>query len=314
MAHRLPLPLDPVARPVEVDDGTLALCSMQGPGPTGRYAGEAVLWHLEEMDELHSRKIGSRGYGTHFGSEWIGQFKEPKAKRMLSKLHGMGIQSTNCVELMLLAIELYYEGLAELWEPQPGRFGFKGYETNPACQPEALAAIGRQITTRARDARSKGKYRVETARGSVAVNALREAEWRTVFFAKDATDAESKLTVKKGEGPLTGSPTVPGADTDTPVEVRVKMDHNIVGFARHTTKTLREQANVDLAKLDKVPFAVGFFEWGMHTFVFGYGQITEVHWDKGPKSHDVIEKSPFRTVAQQWSHGVLAIPPESWPF
>jgi hypothetical protein len=315
MPSRTPLALDAATRLFPVDQGTLARCSTEGPGPTGRYAGEAVLWHFQEMTEEHARQIGSRGIGTYYGSEWMKglQARKPKyAKKMLDKLRSMGVQSSNCVELMLLGIELYYEGLAELYGPQPGTLAPRA-EENAACQPERLVEVGHQIVGRARDGRGLGRHAVDSARGSVAVDALQQADWKTVFFAKDAT-SEAKKTVKAGEGPQAGSPFVKGADSKTPINVRVKMDHYIVGFSHASDKQKREQANADFVKLQRVPFAVGFFEWGMHTFIFGYGDIMEVHWDKGPGSERLFEKSPFRTKALQWEHGVLAIPPESWPF
>ena len=96
----------------------------------------------------------------------------------------------------------------------------------------------------------------------------------------------------------------------------VMIDKVIVGFSKG-------KPSPGMILLAKIPFGIGFFNWGVHTFVVGRGSLYEVHWDKGPKNLDVFEKSDFLTKVHEWESygerygagsGVVAIPPESWPF
>jgi RHS repeat-associated protein len=69
--------------------------------------------------------------------------------------------------------------------------------------------------------------------------------------------------------------------------------------------------NAALELLRSIPFGVGSFEGGMHTFILMRGSVYEVHWDR---SHDDSDLFQIRPIEDQqllnWSHGVIVVPPE----
>jgi RHS repeat-associated protein len=61
-----------------------------------------------------------------------------------------------------------------------------------------------------------------------------------------------------------------------------------------------------LDRFKKVKFAYGLTRDDVHTFLYSYGDVFEVHWDK---IDNVYEKSPFQTYI--WLSGVVLTPPDS---
>lgn len=313
MTSRIPfILLNPSLSALDPGRGTLGLCSPAERGPLGSIAGQAVIWELEETIETHQRRAGPLRMGTHFGSEWA----KTQARKTIQKLEKAGLKQTNCVELVMWAIERYYAGLAELAGPQPALFGQQPAAT--ICSPDDLLRKGEYAISRGRDARSVGRKAVDSARGTTLVEALREDGWKAVYFSPKSSRRDAKRAAENMAGPALGDKQrfVKGADSGQPVDVVVGLDKVITGFS---TKNLPD----DIKLLAKVPFGVGFFNWGLHTFVIGYGSLYEVHWDKGPKSDHVFEKSDFFAKLREWERwgedygagsGVVAIPQEEWPY
>lgn len=312
MTSRIPSPpLDPDRSALDPERGTLGQCTPADRGPLGVVAGEAVLWQLEESIETHRRRAGPGRPGTHYGSEWA----KAQGKKTLEKLRQAGLTETNCIELVLWAVERYYAGLAELAGPQPG---FSAAPKAPECSPDVLLQTGHDAISKARDARSFGRKRVDSARGTTLTAALREDGWKTVYFSPKSARKDAQSTEKKMAGPAVSEKRrfVTGADSRQPVDITVGMDKVIIGFS---TKNLPD----DMKLLASVPFGVGFFNWGYHTFVVGRGSLYEVHWDKGPRSDGLFEKKDFIAKVREWEKygeeygagsGVVAIPLEGWPF
>lgn len=69
-------------------------------------------------------------------------------------------------------------------------------------------------------------------------------------------------------------------------------------------------------KLHDVPFGLGLVvqEWGVHTFIYSYGNTYEVHWDKGPRSKKVFEKRTLEKFMEKWGSVVIAVAPGPWSF
>lgn len=304
MTSRIPsLMLEPHVAALEPARGTLGQCTQAERGPVGMLAGDAVLWQMDDTIATHQRLAGPKRLGTHFGSEWA----KGQAKKTVEKLKKAGLKETNCVELVMWAIERYYAALAEISGPQPA------FLTSPAmapdCNPDALLRTGQNAIARGRDARSFGKKKVDSARGTTLLAALREDGWRTVYFAPERASKDAKTTEKNMYGPaLAGKRRfVAGADSGRPVDVTVGMDKVIRGFSA-------KNPSAEMKQLAAVRFGVGFFDWGMHTFVVGRGSLYEVHWDKGPRNDNVFEKGDFLKQIEGWESGVVAIPNEGWPF
>jgi hypothetical protein len=294
-----------------------AQCTADNRGPLGLQAGDAVLWQIEDTIREHGvrAKLPQPGfpkgrYGTYYGSEWpekAAKNNKRQAQKWRERLSAAGVKETNCVELMLWAVELYYAAMADLAGPQ-GNFFTANKPLD--CKPELLLQAGQRARDRARDARSKGALYVRTARGTTLAHELRELDnWKTVYFSPERSE-EAKNTQKKMVGPLTGRAQVPGAVTNDKIDVRVGFDKVITGFSTSKEEGLPE----DMRRLLAVPFAVGFFEWGYHTYVLGYGWLYEVHWKGGPMQANVFEKSRFLNAMQGWNSGGVAVPPEGWPF
>lgn len=312
MTSRIPSqPLDPVLSALDPQRGTLGQCTQADRGPLGVVAGEAVLWELEETIATHRRRAGPGRPGTHYGSEWA----KVQARKTVEKLKRAGLKETNCIDLVLWAVERYYAGLAELAGPQPA---FSAAPKAPACSPDELLQTGQRAIARGRDARSIGTKKVDTARGTTLLEALREDGWKTVYFSPQSSRKDAQKTEKNMAGPAVSEKRrhVTGADSGEPVDITVGMDKVITGFS---TKKLPD----DMQLLAAIPFGVGFFNWGFHTFVVGRGSLYEVHWDKGPRSDSLFEKKDFIAKVREWEKygeeygagsGVVAVPLEGWPF
>jgi RHS repeat-associated protein len=68
--------------------------------------------------------------------------------------------------------------------------------------------------------------------------------------------------------------------------------------------------NAALEQLRSIPFAIGSFEGGMHSFVFRYGSVYEVHWDQPHDSRTLFDITPIEDPdLMRWSHGVIVVPP-----
>jgi hypothetical protein len=89
-------------------------------------------------------------------------------------------------------------------------------------------------------------------------------------------------------------------------------DYNATPATDPNFQKLRPKAGVttlntvDIASLDSVKFGIGVSRGGMHTWLFSYGQVYEVHYDN--VGADLYEASPLRTFGYL-SSGII-VPPD----
>ena len=78
-----------------------------------------------------------------------------------------------------------------------------------------------------------------------------------------------------------------------------------INFQKLWKKSETKLNNIDIAGLSKVKFGFCCARGGMHTFLFSYGDIYEVHWDQ--IGINLYESKPLKNSA--WVDGVIVIPP-----
>jgi len=250
----------------------------------------SALNRLQERIEAHEASIDATGVGTYFGVKSsyarLNAAGQQRARERANRGKEEPVrgtpQETSCVDFVIEAVNDYYD------------------------QGVSDAATYAQFTQAFRDVMNDTL--ASDKRGTALANKLRDLDWTTVYYSADTrTDSDYGGVKKRGYGPaLFGSNRLVGG-----VDVTVEIDHFVTNFSPASgSRTRKDTTGLD--KLKQVPFAVGMGDWGMHTFILSYGEVYEVHWDKGPSSKAVFEKSSFEEFSKQWKSGVIAVPPKLW--
>ena len=67
-----------------------------------------------------------------------------------------------------------------------------------------------------------------------------------------------------------------------------------------------ELDKINFAALNKVKFGFGVSRGGKHTWLFAYGSVYEVHWDKTAASGELYEATPLSAFG--WASGAIVVP------
>jgi RHS repeat-associated protein len=139
-------------------------------------------------------------------------------------------------------------------------------------------------------------------RGTVLLKEFRSQAGATTMYIAAPGDKELAAAKKSRLGP-THAHRVKGTQSKEKIDVRLPLDQFI------------SQKDA-IAKMSDIPFAIGITvdDWGYHTFVFAYGNVYEVHYDEGPQSPRVFEKSSLEAFMTKWGSVVIAVPPGPWNF
>ena len=123
----------------------------------------------------------------------------------------------------------------------------------------------------------------------------------TIYVIDPRDDKKVLAAAKKSRLGPSKAPLQKGIYTKNKYDVRLRLD-----------EFLSQQIAVE--RLSEVPFGLGLTveDWGKHTFVYSFGNIYEVHYEKGPRSERVFEKSPIKEFMAKWGSIVLAIPHGPW--
>ncbi len=128
------------------------------------------------------------------------------------------------------------------------------------------------------------------------------------FDAKTASKFETAFKTaskfgKVGAGRQGQDLPVLGQTTGKPIDVSARVDLVLSG-------------EEGMKELKKVPFAFGVTyepeegkEWGFHTFILASGQVFEAHWDQGPRSPDLIQKSALEEFVAKHPVVFFAVAP-----
>ncbi len=92
-----------------------------------------------------------------------------------------------------------------------------------------------------------------------------------------------------------------------PTEAYYRFDLKPSAFRRLDTKKMTPKNTKGLIKLRKVRFGFGVARGGKHTFLYGLGNIYEVHWTGLGTFGNLYEKSPFEDY--KWLSGAILLPP-----
>jgi len=151
-----------------------------------------------------------------------------------------------------------------------------------------------QITKRAEDAEDRGTTLLKEFR--------KRSGATTVYVIAKGQEAEAKKARRSRLGPSKAHP-IRGIHTKQKYDIRLPLDEFISQKEAET-------------KLSEVPFGLGITvdDWGLHTFVYSYNDVYEVHYKKGPRSKKVFEKSSLQKFMEYWGSVVIAVPPGPWTF
>jgi hypothetical protein len=265
-----------------------------------RGGAAARLLHSKHQ-ALTSRGKGKEGIG--FGVEWLAKQaveaeKDEQARaayfvRRKAALEKRGLSMVSCLTMPASTLPSYLDGLSP------------SVEQRVSANEQLAVAIAK-----AEDSRGTGKQFVFGGRATVLLEELRtKFGFETVHVdsgppkepnANYTSDAETRKTHRVPNKPAF----VTGAETGDKLDVRVGVDRFVKLGKKMTpeSRTLWEQ-------LQRVEYAVGVADSGMHTYVISAGNVYEIHWDKGPTSKGLTGAIPLRTFFQKWHSGVIAVPP-----
>jgi hypothetical protein len=171
---------------------------------------------------------------------------------------------------------------------------------------------------------------VKNGRGDLLAKALVKNGWLALYYNPDVVHPYD-------DGPL-GSADYKSASEHTYSYEKVKTEkkyydipvHDLIinyyptsistsGGYRTTTSFYRKpvsetSSQQPAGKFFKIPIGLIIARGGMHTAIFSYGNVLEVHWDVGPflsSGHPLFEKRDFCSK-WPWNSGVIVIPPKFW--
>jgi len=259
------------------------------------------------VHDLQQRKADGKHLGIGYGVEWLAEQalaassvereQQAFALRKKQALDQRGLTMMSCLTMYEVSLPQYVEGLS------PGIAGDARLK-----QRENLDAA----FAKAGDARGTGKQKVFSGRGTVVLQEMRTRfGFETVHidsvrdktyknFANYTSDAETRKT---GTVP-NHAKLVIGADTMTPIDVRVAVDRFV-----KLGKEVSPESRAIWDSLKRVEYAVGVADSGLHTFVLTAGKVYEVHWDKGPTNPRLTEATDLDAFFKKWGSGVIAVPP-----
>jgi hypothetical protein len=78
-----------------------------------------------------------------------------------------------------------------------------------------------------------------------------------------------------------------------------------INFQKLWKKSVTKLNKIDIAGLSNIKYGFCCARGGMHTFLFSYGDVYEVHWSQIGK--DLYERTPLKDY--MWVDGIIVIPP-----
>lgn len=261
---------------------------------------EATKQFLHDHQEL----VKARGIGTNYGSRYVfpdeTKFKADKAKYRLT--------SSNCIVYLLEACELAHRMSASLADWKRIKSHMKdGTGPTLAKGLEEVGWLGlyfNQDVAHPFDldwsltrkwARGHHRYSFQQVRkyGNYGTEKLKVKD---LIINYRPTTQYAKYEADKIDKDFGGSH-FPGAD---------KLNGQPIA-----TKDQTKKESVKIDKLKKVPFGLVNAKDGLHTAVIVYGDVYEVHWDKGPDDQLLYEATNFEND-WGWISGIIHVPPGHW--
>ncbi|MBK7664698.1 MAG: hypothetical protein IPJ21_14355 [Sterolibacteriaceae bacterium] len=140
------------------------------------------------------------------------------------------------------------------------------------------------------------------SRGTTHLKDFRARAGATTVYV-NASGERAQAAVRKSHLGPSKAPLTRGLNTRKKYDARLPLDQFV------------SQKDA-LEKLRDMPFGLGITvnDWGVHTFVYSYGSIYEVHWDKGPQSKEVFEQRPLEEFMAKWGSVVIAVPRGPWNY
>jgi hypothetical protein len=265
-----------------------------------RGGAAARLLHSKHQ-ALTGRGKGNEGIG--FGVVWLArqaieaeqddQARAAYFARRKAALEKRGLSMVSCLTMPASTLPSYVDGIS----------------ASAGQRVSAREELGVAIA-KAEDSRGTGKQFVFGGRATVLLDELRTRfGFETVHIDSGAPEKpDANYTSDAGTRKSHTVPNKPafvtGADTRTRLDVRVGVDR----FIKLGKKMTPESRNL-WEELQRVEYAVGIADSGMHTYVLSAGNVYEFHWDKGPTSKNLTSAIPLRTFFQKWHSGVIAVPP-----
>lgn len=252
-------------------------------------ASTSAVAAIQGMIDRHQSDIANFGFSPFGGSEYVGT-REVKTE-------------CGCTTFLEVSIDAYFEererqykALRQPLVEVPGHFRDVGW----AFQAKVGESVANSILVGM-------AFQEADQRGTALLRALHdEADWTTVYF--HSGDPDESAGGKYENVANTGLyPAKLARENRTHTEWQAPIDYRINNLSLGQ-RAQDEISRHNLQQLKDVPFAVGVVDSGMHTFVFSYGKVYEVHWSAGPDDPGLFEVSTLENFMRGWTSGAVAIP------
>jgi hypothetical protein len=241
-------------------------------------AAMAALREVQSQMERQETSLDVHHIGLYEGSEYV-QNRSHKQKvkdEAKAKKAGIATQQTNCITLMKDALIAYQDDLLLPWG---------------------------QITKRTEDADDRGTTLLREFRKRAGATTVYVIAPGKTYQAHAESSKKYGLVPTQKKGAIVKGIHHPKENYD----VRLPVDLFI---------SQKDAA----AQLGNVPFGLGIavydsddtYSPGVHTFVYSYSSVYEVHYLEGPRSRKVFEKSTLEHFMHKWHSVVIAVPPGPW--
>ncbi len=170
--------------------------------------------------------------------------------------------------------------------------------------------------------------RKQDDRGIVLLDELQKDGWEAIYWNPDTQtpDDSSERKIWHSKSARAAAkvkgyyPTWYTRSNPAPANEYIKIDHMMINY-RPTPGSSTRQDTRAIENLKQVPFWVGIANFGEHSFVGYYVNISAAHSPFLPNNRDNIELSKFQPWGKAWSEryggdkylsGVIMVPPGTW--
>jgi RHS repeat-associated protein len=268
--------------------------------PNPKTFAEDAVKSVRDVIVQHNRLIQITGSSEYIGEEYDQTDLTEAERRRVQVLCG-------CLYFPEISLKAYFESMESSYTKRADEIMHSSAKSPSFAAIEEAAGYD----DLARKAKSNYQAAITAYEGAdkAGTAMLRElhntAGWTAVYFhtgAEDLSVGRYEKVAEKKLYPWTTEP--PGSHP----EVQAPVDYLINNLTEPESQDPTSAGNIEA--LLKVPFAIGVVDSGMHTFMFSYGRVYEVHWSRGPKDPNLFEVSDLKDFMSNWRSGIVVIPSE----
>jgi len=211
-----------------------------------------------------------------------------------------------------------YGRMIDLFNNHSHECGSKVTAANPGKTPTDCITYVINVVSyafeKAGDKAAAGKVKGLGKLGTeLAAYLVKSHKWKAVYINPDVNHPRDKsyehvMTYKTvmGKSPYYGIAIDQTVVNYTPTP---KSDPNFVSFkGKGMSADPTDEDDSQMRELKKIKFGVGVSRGGMHTWLYSYGMVYEVHWDKvGADLYGTTDIENF-----EWLSGAIVIPPDAY--